>query len=93
MGYKKSAYYASACKHPEVSPSASVGHALLWEGILALKKAGFELLELGPQTYAWSAGSENLDKLTNISLFKKGFGGFVMPRYVSTATLSNVLPA
>jgi hypothetical protein len=87
MADKKSAYYASACKHPELPPAASVGHALLWESILALKKTGFEFFELGPQTYPSSTRPADEEKLVNISLFKRGFGGFTMSRYISVLSV------
>ena len=77
----RAGFYASACNRPDAPRGPPAGHALIWEAILRLRELGIELLEMGLQTYASSAGPAAPDKLVSISLFKRGFGGFAMPRY------------
>lgn len=79
--YRGGAFYASACNHPELASGLPVGHALLWEAIVRCREAGIELLEMGLQTYPSQAATAESDKLISISRFKRGFGGFPMPRY------------
>ena len=67
-------YYASACNDPDYN--FPVGHTLIWEMILKGKELDLELLEMGPMYY----GEEN-QKLKHICNFKRGFGGFPLPRY------------
>lgn len=79
--YRGGAFYASACNHPELALGLPVGHALLWEAIVRCREAGIELLEMGLQTYPSHAATAESDKLISIARFKRGFGGFPMPRY------------
>lgn len=82
--YKSAAYYASACNHPEAAASMPIGHLLVWEAIRSCRARGIELVEMGPQA-AGVAGADA--KLASISLFKRGFGGFTLPRYQATLQL------
>jgi len=79
--HQRGAFYASACNYPDTSSRLPVGHALLWEAILRCRERGIELLEMGLQTHAPPQAQGAQDKLVTISLFKRGFGGFAMPRY------------
>jgi hypothetical protein len=78
---KSAAYYASACKDPELEKNSPVGHILMWAAINKLKEMNFHILELGPQVYA-SSGTSDL-KAVGISTFKRGFGGAAIPRYLA----------
>lgn len=79
--HQRGAFYASACNHPDTSSRLPVGHALLWEAILRCRERDIELLEMGLQTHVPPQAQGAHDKLASISLFKRGFGGFAMPRY------------
>lgn len=84
---KKVALYASACNAPDLQSNVSVGHALLWEGILQMKAKGAEIIDLGIQSYNSEASDEQGDKMVQISRFKRGFGGFPMPRMIADLNL------
>jgi len=84
---KRAAYYASACRHPELPGNSAAGHLLLWEGLEALRSAGIQMVELGPQHYG--ADTAEAKKLAAISHYKRGFGGVAMPRYLSDLDLAD----
>lgn len=86
--FQKGACYASACNHPEVSATEAVGHALVWEAILACRDAGVELLEMGEQTYDVPGATPEMAKLAAISRFKRGFGGVAAPRYLASKRMA-----
>jgi hypothetical protein len=85
MLYKDAAVYASACNHPD-QPIGSIGHALLWEGIKIAKLNSARIFNLGTQTYTSKDNPKTNNKMVNISKFKRGFGGFPMPRMVAVRT-------
>lgn len=58
------AYYASAA-----AAVRNLNHALMWEGILALKARGVETLELGWQGQAADRKGQDIE------FFRRGFGG------------------
>jgi hypothetical protein len=77
--FDKAAFYASACNHPVAVTSTPIGHALIWQAILACRSRGMELVEMGMQT---PAAPDADPKLVSISLFKRGFGGYSLPRHL-----------
>jgi len=81
MVFKKGGFYASACNHPVYEERLGIGHALIWNGMLAAKESGIELLEMGLQTYEVTGRETVHNKSSAISSFKRGFGGFQMPRF------------
>lgn len=85
--FQKGAYYASACNHPDVSAAEAVGHALVWEAILACRDAGVELVEMGEQTYEKPGDNPETQKLAAICRFKRGFGGAPVPYFRASKSL------
>jgi hypothetical protein len=68
----------------ENDKSRAVGHCLMWNGILELKKIGIKNFELGTY-YDVTASTKYLkdwiNKEDGITNFKKGFGGDIIPAY------------
>ena len=72
--HKNGAYYASAASLEE--SRQGVHHAVIWEGIKALKRKGVRFLELGDVTPG------ETEKEQGIRFFKTGFGGEAKPYQV-----------
>ena len=71
--FRGRAYYASACKDPQVALPAM--HLLQWETIKGLKAAGVTHYDIGMQYFgpAWHVVPSPKD--LSIAAFKRGFGG------------------
>jgi len=74
--YKNNVYASSIAKDPQCQ-DLTIRHLLEWESILWMKKQGFYFYEVGHQPY-WSPNKKQI----NISLFKKGFGGLLVPLFI-----------
>ncbi len=79
--YKNTAYYFSYAEMTDKLEGKSVGHVLQWSTIKYLKKIGIEFYEIGEQVFGKTHYSMPDPKLINISLFKRGFGGYTVPFY------------
>lgn len=77
--YKDSAFYGSASDDPDIDIPAPVGHLIQWKVIRWLKEKGFRIYEIGLQQFGSQLYDSPSDKDKNISLFKRGFGGFTAP--------------
>ena len=77
--YKNKAYYFSACSEP--SCNLPIAHVLTWKTIEWLKKHDFEYYELGWQQYGALPYDFPSKKETEISFFKRGFGGQIFPLF------------
>jgi hypothetical protein len=78
--YKKYAYYLMSCTDDNYK-ELNVSHFLQWNVIRFLKNRGIEYYELGEQYFAPNLIYQVTDKLRNISLFKRGFGGNMFFQY------------
>ncbi|MFW2501334.1 GNAT family N-acetyltransferase [Clostridium diolis] len=78
--YKDTAYYYMACKDNNLN-NLKISHYLQWEAIKYLKNQGIKFLELGTQDFEDTLYNFPSEKDINISKFKRGFGGFIMPVY------------
>lgn len=78
--YKNGAYFGSSCNDPEQS-SISISHVLHWQAIQWLRERGYKCYELGWQQYGAQHHDFPSKKDTDISLFKRGFGGQPVPLY------------
>lgn len=79
-GFGNMAYYSSYAELSE-ELDGPVGHQLQWETILELKRRKIAFYEVGEQVFGtFPKGSEEA-KLVNISMFKRGFGGYPMMKF------------
>lgn len=76
--YKDTSYYAMACKD-ENYIEFNISHFLQWKAIKYLKDRGVKYLDVGIQYFGDTLNSFPSDKDKNISKFKRGFGGFIIP--------------
>lgn len=75
------AYYASGANSPRAG-NLPVGHVLQAEAITWLKAQGFKRYEVGLQHFGNLPHSHADSKEINISKFKRGFGGTLVPHVV-----------
>lgn len=78
--YKDTAYYYMSCKDNNLD-NFKISHYLQWEAIKYLKNCGIKFLELGIQDFKDTMNNFPSQKDVNISKFKRGFGGFIIPVY------------
>lgn len=78
--YKDTAYYYMACKDNNLD-NFKISHYLQWEAIKYLKNHDIRFLELGIQDFKDTLHNFPSEKDVNISKFKRGFGGFIIPVY------------
>ncbi len=79
--YKKGVIYASAADDPDFT-GFPVYHSLIWKAIEYYKNHGFEYLELcEPCGYRIQFDHYLDEKQKNISRFKRGFGGQMIPLF------------
>jgi hypothetical protein len=72
------AFYLHSATHPDYEKKEPFTHALMWSAILDLSKQGVNSLEIGPIEDGYPyVGSKS--KKTQISEFKVGMGGDLMP--------------
>lgn len=76
--YKDTSYYAMACKDKNYS-EFNISHFLQWEAIKYLKNKGILYLEIGTQYFNDTLNNFPSEKDKNISKFKRGFGGVIIP--------------
>jgi hypothetical protein len=76
--YKDAAYYSSSCEDPEHN-NLPIGHILQWRAMQCLKKHWIRRYEIGLQFYSSQPHAIVSQKESNISFFKRGFGGATVP--------------
>lgn len=79
--YKNNVIGASAANDPDYK-HLPLRHLLEWEAILWMKRQGFSFYEIGIQQYGILPYDFPDKKQLNISHFKKGFGGFIVPFFM-----------
>ncbi|MFH1428067.1 MAG: GNAT family N-acetyltransferase [Patescibacteria group bacterium] len=80
--YKDNVYGFSAANDPDFI-DLPIRHLIEWEAILWMKKKKCNFYEIGWQHYSYQPYDFPDEKLVNISHFKKGFGGFTVPLFMS----------
>lgn len=78
--YKNQSYYLSAAQDHSKCTNNLSSHGLQWFVMNYLKEINIEYYELGWQYYP-SRQEEISKKEQNISLYKRGFGGFTVPLF------------
>jgi len=76
--YKDGAYYSSSCEDPEHN-NLPIGHILQWRALQWLKRHSVRRYEIGLQFYSSQPHAIVSEKESNISFFKRGFGGAPVP--------------
>lgn len=76
--YKDTANYAMACKD-KMYEQFNISHFLQEEAIKYLQNDGIKYLEIGIQDFGDTLFNFPTEKDINISTFKRGFGGFIIP--------------
>lgn len=79
--YKDTAYYSSYAEKTDCTDGIPPGHILQWSLMLYLKEKGIRFYETGEQEYGKTNHSDFDEKAVNISLFKRGFGGYTVPHF------------
>jgi len=80
IGYvKESAYYLKSAIKPEFESGISFTHALLWKAIEEAKIIGCKSFEIGPVFFSGLSTYKASKKELNISNFKLGMGGDLVP--------------
>jgi hypothetical protein len=79
--HRNNAYYASSADNPKLTKGIPYEHAILWEAIKYYKNRGFKQLELGWQHFSNQVFDHPSKKETDISFFKRGFGGKIVPLF------------
>lgn len=74
--YNKKARYNSSVQDYNIDKSIYPNHFLLWESIVYLKEKNFELFEIGERL---EDSMELSNKERNLSHFKTGWGGVLVP--------------
>jgi hypothetical protein len=72
--YKDGAYYSSSCEDPEHN-NLPIGHILQRRAMQWLKRHSVRRYEIGLQFYSSQPHAIVSEKESNISFFKRGFGG------------------
>lgn len=80
--YKNTAYYSMACKE-KTKEEFNISHFLMWKSIEYLKKQNIFYYEMGLQHFQDKIYHFPSEKDKNISKFKRGFGGFLMPVFIA----------
>ena len=78
--YKDGAYYSSSCEDPEHN-NLPIGHILQWRALQWLKRHSVRRYEIGLQFYSSQPHAIISEKESNISFFKRGFGGAPVPSW------------
>lgn len=76
--YKDGAYYSSSCEDPEHN-DLPIGHILQWRALQWLQRHSVRRYEIGLQFYSSQPHAIVSEKESNISFFKRGFGGSPVP--------------
>lgn len=80
VNYKNNTSYGSSCNDPDIR-DLPIAHFIQWTAIKYMKSLGVEFYELGWQQYTSTLVDSLGTKQINISLFKRGFGGFTVPLF------------
>lgn len=80
--YKNNVYGFSAANDPDYEKDYPIRHLLEWEAILWMKKNNFDFYEIGLQQFGALLHDFPDKKQLDISHFKKGFGGFLVPWFM-----------
>ena len=81
LHYQNCAYYGSSADDPEYESKIPLEHCIIWSAIEYYKKRGFVFLEIGAQQFGTQFFDHPSQKDLNISFFKRGFGGKIIPFY------------
>ena len=76
--FNKKARYNSSVQDPNIERQIYPNHFLLWQAMVYLKENEFRLFEIGEQVIA-NESSDLTDKDRNLSHFKAGWGGELVP--------------
>lgn len=92
--FREGAYYASACKEPELIHITAM-HLIQWETIRWLRSNGYRHYDLGPQYFGPRWDHVPTAKDISIARFKRGFGGVTLrinsiERFYSASVLACV---
>ncbi len=79
--YKNQAYYGSACNDPELEKEWALSHFLQWKVIQELHRREISHYELGWQFFGPQMAYLPTHDEVQISFFKRGFGGRLLPLY------------
>lgn len=73
-------YYASAAYDRDLF-DYPIAHSIIWRAIMRMRELGLTYFEIGTDYPVWlnSSFQSTSQKLRNISLFKSGFGGNLVP--------------
>lgn len=78
----QAAYYASSSDDDsDLVKGMAFEHSIIWAAIKYYKEKGLNFLELGFALYKEHLFDQPSDKEINISFFKKGFGGALLPLF------------
>ena len=79
--HQSSAYYGSASDDPDFQTEIPLEHCIIWTAIEYYKKRGLDFFETGCQQFGPQLYDHPGQKDINISFFKRGFGGKIVPLY------------
>lgn len=82
-------YYLLYAELTDETNRIAPGHVLQWRMIEELQIRGIEFYEVGEQLFGATYYSKPDSKLLNISLFKRGFGGYTVPFYRGWKQIEN----
>lgn len=77
----KTVYYGSSADDPLLSNNIPYEHSIIWSAIEYFKKNNYSKLELGWQHFSQQIFDHPSKKEVDISFFKRGFGGNVVPLF------------
>ena len=81
LHYQDCAYYGSADDDPDYESKIPLEHCIIWSAIEYYKKRRVDFLEIGVQQFGTQFFDYPSQKDLNISFFKRGFGGKIIPFY------------
>lgn len=79
--YHQSAYYLLYAEKTDQAEQTSPGYFLQYNMIMELKKRGILYYDMGEQVFGKSHYNDPSLKEINISLYKRGFGGYTVPMF------------
>ncbi len=79
--YNERGYYLLYAEKTDCADNTSPGYTLQYEMIQKLKELGVEYYEMGEQVFGPSLYGSPEKKEIDISLFKRGFGGYTLPMF------------
>lgn len=81
LHYQNSAYYGSSSDDPSYESKIPFEHRIIWAAIEYYKQRGIRFFETGVQQFGPQMFDYPRPKDINISFFKRGFGGKIIPFY------------